>query len=372
MAILLENELTMYNPPKKRFAAILLLTALCSTLLAKEPFRIAVAGITHDHLNGVVNQLRQGDIQVVGVWEADARYLHNNSLTGKLPEDLFFSDLGTMLDRTKPEAVVAYGSIKEHLAVVEACAPRGIHVMVEKPLATTVKDAERMAALARKHGILLLTNYETTWYASNRYVKQEIDAGKIGPIFRIEVYDGHQGPVEINCSKKFLEWLTDPVLNGGGAVMDFGCYGANLATWLLGGKKPSSVYAVLQHLKPDVYPKVDDDATIILKYPGTTVEINASWNWPVNRKDMYVYGNDGFLYQANPRRVGTALNSGAEEVKALEAPYDNPFRYFEAAVHGEITVSPTDLSSLENNLIVVEILTAAKKSSETGRPVKLK
>ena len=368
----MENKRTMNTPLKIKIAAVLLLSTLCTSLFAKEPFRIAVAGITHDHLNGVVNQLRQGDIQVVGVWEADARYLHNNSLTGKLPEDVFFSDLGTMLDKTKPEAVVAYGSIKDHLTVVEACAPRGIHVMVEKPLATTLKDANRMAALARKYGILLLTNYETTWYASNRYVKQEVDAGTIGPIFRIEVYDGHQGPIEINCSKKFTDWLTDPVLNGGGAVMDFGCYGANIATWLLGGRKPTSVYAVLQQLKPDVYPKVDDDATIVLKYPDTTVEINASWNWPVNRKDMYVYGNDGFLYQANPKRVGRSLNSNAEEVKALEAPYDNPFRYFEAAVRGDITVSPTDLSSLENNLIVVEILTAAVKSSRTGRPVTLK
>ena len=117
-----------------------------STLSAKEPFRIAVAGVTHDHLNGVVSQLRQGDIQVVGVWEADPRYIHDNSLSRMLPENIFYSDLGQMLDATKPEAVVAYGSIKEHLAVVEACAPRGIHVMVEKPLATTFKDARKMAA----------------------------------------------------------------------------------------------------------------------------------------------------------------------------------------------------------------------------------
>lgn len=352
-------------------AAVLVLTAF-STLSAKEPFRIAVAGVTHDHLNGVVSQLRQGDIQVVGVWEADPRYIHDNSLSKMLPENIFYSDLGQMLDATKPEAVVAYGSIKDHLAVVEACAPRGIHVMVEKPLATTFKDAQKMAALARKHGILLLTNYETTWYASNHYVKAQVDAGKIGDIFRIEVYDGHQGPVEINCSKKFLDWLTDPILNGGGAVMDFGCYGANLATWLLGGKKPQSVYAVLQTNKPSVYPKVDDDATIVLEYPGTTVEINASWCWPYNRKDMFVYGHDGLLYQANPTRVEGTKKGEWTDAPALVSPYDNPFHLLEAAVRGEITISPGDLNSLENNLVVVEILSAAVKSARTGRPVKIK
>ena len=343
-----------------------------STLSAKEPFRVAVAGVTHDHLNGVVSQLRQGDIQVVGVWEADPRYIHDNSLSRMLLENIFYSDLGQMLDATKPEAVVAYGSIKEHLAVVEACAPRGIHVMVEKPLATTFKDARKMAALARKHGILLLTNYETTWYASNHYVKAQVDAGKIGDIFRIEVYDGHQGPVEIGCSKKFLDWLTDPILNGGGAVMDFGCYGANLATWLLGGRKPVSVYAVLQRNKPSVYPKVDDDATIVLEYPGATVEINASWCWPYNRKDMFVYGHDGLLYQANPNRVEGTKKGEWTDAPALAAPYDNPFHLLEAAVRGEITIAPGDLSSLENNLVVVEILSAAVKSAQTGRPVRIK
>ena len=355
-----------------RFALVLLLTGFCVSLSAKEPLRLAVAGVTHDHLGGVVSQLRQGDIQVVGVWEADPRYIHDNSLTGKLPENIFYSDLDLMLDTAKPEAVVAYGSIKDHLKVVEACAPRGIHVMVEKPLATTYKDALKMAALARKHGILLLTNYETTWYSSNRYVKQAVDEGRLGPLFRIEVYDGHQGPIEIGCSKKFTEWLTDPVGNGGGAVMDFGCYGANISTWLLNGKKPLSVYAVLKTNKPDVYPKVDDDATIILEYSDATVQINASWCWPVNRKDMYVYGKEGLLYQFDPKRVSTSRNSSGEETPALEPPFDNPFHYLTAAVRGEITVSPQDLSSLENNLTVVEILTAAVKSSRTGRPVKLK
>ena len=356
---------------KRALQVLLLSVVFCATASAAEPFRIGVAGVTHDHLNGVVSQLRQGDIQVVGVWEADSRYLHSNSLSKRLPENIFYSDLGKMLDETHPEAVVAYGSIKEHLAVVEACAPRGIHVMVEKPLATSIEEARKMAALARKHGILLLTNYETTWYASNHYIKQETEAGKIGPIHRIEVYDGHQGPSEIGCSQRFLDWLTDPVLNGGGAVMDFGCYGANLATWLLNGQRPTSVYAVLKQNKPDVYPKVDDDATIILDYSGTTVQINASWCWPYNRKDMYVYGKNGFLYQPDSKRVADAAGKPGVEVPALEAPIDNPFRYLAAAVRGELKVEPYDLCSLENNLVVMEILSAAVESGRTGKPVKL-
>lgn len=357
---------------RKIVTAVLAGLVLTTAVFAGEPLRIAVAGVTHDHLGGVVSELRQGDIQVVGVWEPDARYLHANSLTGMLPESLFYADLDTMLDQTRPEAVVVYGSIKEHLAVVEACAPRGIHVMVEKPLATTMEDARRMAELATEYGILLLTNYETTWYASNHRIKQLTDAGEVGPVYRIEVYDGHQGPIEIGCSKQFTDWLTDPVLNGGGAVMDFGCYGANLATWLLQGRRPTRVYAVLQCNKPAVYPRVDDDATIVLDYPGTTVQINASWCWPYNRKDMYVYGKDGFLYQPDPRQVVSAAGAPGVEAPALEPPFDNPFHYLAAAVRGEINIGPSDLSSLKNNLIVMEILSAAVESARTGLPIALK
>ena len=353
---------------------LILLGTIWAFALSAQPLRVGVAGVTHDHLGGVVSALQGGDVEVVGVWEADARYIHNNALSGKVPDVLFYSQLEKMLDETRPEAVVAYGSIKDHLAVVEACAPRGIHVMVEKPLGATLKDARKMAALARKYGILLLTNYETTWYASNTYVRQQVKEGKLGKLFRIDVYDGHEGPAEIGCSRKFLDWLTDPVLNGGGAVIDFGCYGANLATWLLEGKAPRKVFAVLRQNKPSVYPKVDDDAQIMLQYEDVTVNIGASWCWPTGRKDMYVYGLGGYLYQRTPEKV-SGLRDGSFipefSAPALPAPYDNSFRYLKAAVRGEITVGPEDLSSLENNLTVMHILDAAIRSARTGKAITL-
>jgi predicted dehydrogenase len=279
-----------------------------------------------------------------------------------------------MLDKTKPEVVVVYESIFYHLRVVEACAPRGIHVMVEKPLAVNMKHAKRMAELARKYNIFLLTNYETTWYSTNTKAKQLVDTDAIGNITRINVYDGHQGPFEIKCGKEFTDWLTDPVLNGGGAVIDFGCYGANLATWLLKGQKPKSVYAVLKQQKPDIYPKVDDDATIILEYPAATVQIMASWNWPMNRKDMHIYGTKGYIYQDtwSDMRVYTNNKETKETLPALRKPYNDPYYYLKAVVRGQIDLQPTDLSSLENNLIVVEILESAIKSAKTGKVINLK
>ena len=347
----------------------------CADSADESPLRLAVAGVSHGHLGEVIARVNRGDFKVVGVFEENDTYRSDNALHRSLPDNAFYKDLGKMLDETKPEVVVAYGSIKDHLAVVEACAPRHIHVMVEKPLATTVKEALRMQELARKYGILVLTNYETSWYAANHHAKAMVDAGEIGKVFRINVYDGHQGPFEIGCAPRFTDWLCDPVLNGGGAVKDFGCYGANIATWLLGGTAPVSVSAKLQQIKKDKYPNVDDDATIMVEYPGVTVQIMASWCWPYNRKDMWIYGLDGYIHQDTGRRMETLIKdkkSGMFEAPALQSPYDDSFRYLKAVVRGQISVSPTDLASIENNVIVVKILEAAKKSSKTGKSVKIK
>lgn len=337
-----------------------------------KPLRLGVVGLSHGHLWEVISRVDRGDFVIVGISESNDALRATNGLKGKVADSLFYAGLGEMLDKTKPEAVIVYEPIAYHLRVVEACAPRGIHVMVEKPLATKKADAEKMAELARKHKIHLLTNYETTWYASLQETYRMVNQSKIGDITRINVFDGHQGPFEIKCGKEFTDWLTDPVLNGGGAVIDFGCYGANLATWFLHGKKPVSVYAVLNQQKPNLYPKVDDDATIIVQYPDITVQIMASWNWPMGRKDMHIYGSKGYIYQDNATdlRVYVRNKEVAQKAPALKAPYNDAFLYLKAVVRNDIKVDPTDLSSLENNLIVVSILDAAIRSSKSKSVVK--
>jgi predicted dehydrogenase len=364
------------HPVMKKIRRFLLSTFICalsgnSILLHaqhNQPLRLGVAGLSHGHLWEVVRRVERGDFVIVGVAEKDGRLRAANRLRDKVDASLFYADLEEMLDKAKPEAVIVYESIYDHLRVVELCAPRGIHVMVEKPLAVNMEHAERMAELARKNKIHLLTNYETTWYNTNHEALRLIREGAIGNITRINVYDGHQGPFEIGCDKEFTDWLTDPVFNGGGAVIDFGCYGANLATWLLKGEKPKGVSGILKQQKPDKYPKVDDDATIIIEYPSAVVQIMASWNWPMNRKDMHIYGNKGYIYQDTPTkmRVYADKKETTREPPSLIAPFNDAFYYLKAVVRNEIQMKPYDLSSLENNLWVVRILEAAIKSSKNG------
>ncbi len=244
-----------------------------------------------------------------------------------------------MLDQQRPEAICAFGSIYDHLEVVRAAAPRGIHVMVEKPLAVSMEHAREMRQLVQKHDIQLLTNYETTWYASNHEAFERVhERDEIGDIRKLVIHDGHKGPMEIGVNDHFLAWLTDPVLNGGGAIVDFGCYGANLATWMMQGEAPVTVTAVTQQIKPHVYPRVDDEATIILTYAHAQAIIQASWNWPISRKDMEIYGTTGQLLLPNGNTILMNRPGEAESRSLLEdrpAPYNDPFGYLNAVVNGD-------------------------------------
>ena len=340
--------------------------------MGQNNLEVALAGLSHDHVTGVLQQFRKGTVQIKGIAESNVELVKRYKQRYQLPDSLFYTDLPSLLKHIKPDAVLAFNAIADHLSVVEACAPLGIHVMVEKPLAMTVKQAERMAALARKHNIHLLTNYETTWYPSNQFLYENIiDSSTIGPIRKMVVHDGHQGPKEIGVSKEFLEWLTDPMKNGAGALVDFGCYGANLMTWLMKGQAPIAVTAVTRRIKPDIYPKVDDDATIILEYPGATGIIEASWNWPFGIKDLEVFGTTGYLQAINNNTVRKKSGNqpySIEPIKDDAIRYRDFLQYLTAVIKGGKHPGQ-DLSSLDNNIIVVKILEAAKRSASEGRRV---
>lgn len=349
--------------------------ALLSTLShgqKKEPFRIGIAGLTHAHVHWILGRAHDGDIEIVGIAEADRNLAERFLKQHNLSMSLLFPTLEEMLNKTNPEAVTAFNSIDEHLAVVKACAPRKIHVMVEKPLAVSLDHANEMQRLAKQYNIHLLTNYETTWYGSNQDVSRYLSSS--GEIRKMVVHDGHPGPKEIGVNPEFLEWLTDPERNGAGALMDFGCYGANLMTWLMKGQRPVSVFAVTQQIKPQIYPKVDDEATIVVVYPKAQGIIQASWNWPYHRKDMEIYAENGYIIAD---RNGVRIKADAEKPEetkssaALPAPFHDPFAYLAAVVRNEIQMEAHSLSSLENNMLVMEILEAARKSAKEGKRISL-
>lgn len=338
-----------------------------------EPLRVAIAGLVHGHAEGFFENIaHRTDIHIVGISEPDRKLFDQYAKQFKLDASLYHADLDEMLTATKPQAVLAYSNTFDHRKIVEICAKHHVAAMMEKPLAVSATDARAIDKIAREANIVVLVNYFITWVPSNHAVYDTVRKGTIGDVRKIVVHSGHAGPKEIGVGPEFLGWLTDPKLNGAGALYDFGCYGADLSTWIMEGARPLTVTAVTQHIKPDVYPKVEDEATIILTYPKAQTIIQASWNWGVGRQDMEVYGKTGYVLTSGNDSVKVRATEKAQEqteaAPKIAAPADDELTYLRAVVLNG--VKPSGLSSLENNLTVAEIMDAARESANTGKTIK--
>lgn len=364
----------MSRPLGAAFAAVLFSLMAAPHTTAQAPLRLAIAGVSHGHIGRILRLVKENpQVELVGIFEADPALHAVIARRHGLARSLFHDNLDAMLEAVRPEGVAAFGTTFDHAAVVESAARRGIHVMMEKPLAVSMDHARRIRDAAARGRIHVIVNYETTWYPSHAalwtLVKQE---GMAGDIRKVVAMDGHPGPKEIGVGPEFLDWLTDPTRNGAGALFDFGCYGANLMTWLMDNQRPLAVTATLQQIKPHVYPRVDDEATILVEYPRAQGIIQASWNWPFNRKDLEVYGERGYAIATGGASLRVRLPEGQEQARTpepLPAAGRDELAYFAAVVRG--TTTPSGLSSLENNMIVTEILDAARESARTGKTIRL-
>jgi predicted dehydrogenase len=363
----------------KRFLSLALLASATVTGARSQdakPLRVAIAGLNHGHVSGFLNNARRrtADMVVVAVWDPDRALLDKYAASQHLAADQLFTDLDTMLDAVKPEAVATFTDTSSHAHVVEACAPRHIPVMMEKPLAVDMKQARAIQQASARYNTPVFVNYETTWYRSHGEIWSLLHEQKAGgEIRRMVAMDGHQGPKEINVQPEFFAWLNDPAKNGAGALFDFGCYGANLMTWLMDNQRPLKVTALTQTDKPDIYTHVDDEATVLLEYPKAQGVIQASWNWPVSRKDFEVYGATGYAIATGGDNLRVRLpGAKAEEIRTpppLKPQEADSISYLIGVARGQF--KPSGLSSLENNVVVVEILDAARESARTGRTIAL-
>jgi len=354
------------------FAALLF--SQTSQAQTQSALRVGIVGLVHGHVHGFLEQNRHNpEIEIVGIAEPDQQLLSAATAKYGFDRALLFTDLEQMLTQARPQAVLVYTDTFDHRRVVEICAHHGVHVMMEKPLAVSLEDAFAIEKSAHAAKIHVLVNYETSWYASNHAAYDLVQEGALGEIRKVVVHDGHRGPNEIGVQPEFLAWLTDPKLNGGGALFDFGCYGADLMTWLMDGQRPQSVTAVTQQIKPQIYSRVDDEATIVLTYPKAQAIIQASWNWPFDRKDMEVYGATGYAITVKRDNLRVRREHEDQEqhlaAKPIPAPYDNPLSYLRAVILDGW--KEDSLSSLETNVTVTEILDAARRSAAEGKTIRL-
>ena len=348
--------------------------AQASSVSAHPSLRVGIVGLVHGHVHGFLEQSRhRPEVEIVGIAEPSRQLLTQAAAKYGFDPALLFTDVEQMINEVHPQALLVYTNTYDHRQVVEIAARHRIPVMMEKPLAVSVADALAIEKAARTSKIHVLVNYETSWYRSNHAAYDSVHNGSIGQIRKVVVHDGHRGPKEIGVQPEFFAWLTDPKLNGAGALFDFGCYGADLMTWLMDGERPQTVTAVTQQIKPEIYPRVDDEATIILTYPKAQAIIQASWNWPFDRKDMEVYGQTGSVITVKRDDI-RERHSGEESdrqlaAKVIPAPYDDELTYLRAVILDG--AKEDGLSSLDTNLTVTEILDAARRSAAEGKTIRL-
>ena len=342
---------------------------LALPLAAQE--KIAVVGLEHSHVWGHLGKMIKGDpAKLVGIAEKNPELIAEAKKAGA-PDNLIYADYGKMLDETKPDIVWAFVPNNRHLEIVQACAPRKIHVIFEKPLASTYKDALEVRRLAQKNGIYVMTNYQMAWWPANYTAKKQADSGEIGKVWRLRGIVGHGGPGSQGArSKYFFDWLTDPVKNGAGALMDFGCYNALWSLWYMG--RPETVYAQANHLRPDVFPKVEGNATLVLHYKNGVGLFEGSWDLPRSYQDLEVFGLGGSVYMQNGKvemRKSRTKEAQPVAIEPLPADRAEPIAYMISCIRQK--KAPEGLVGIDINVGVNEIIEAAKMSVKTGREVAL-
>ena len=153
-----------------------------------------------------------------------------------------------------------------HYAQAKACLEAGFHVICDKPLATRVEDAEALAVLAHRTGLIFGLTHNYSAYPMIRRARAMVSAGELGPIRLIQVEYAQgwmSGPVETQGNRQ-AEWRVDPVRQGpGGALGDIGTHGYHLACFVAGGRA-ASLLADLA--KFGAGRTLDDNAHILLKY----------------------------------------------------------------------------------------------------------
>lgn len=342
---------------------------------SKPAVRLAIIGLDHDHVWELLKEIaKEPAAELVAIADPHPELVAR--ARAQLPGTVkFYDDYVKMLDDIKPAAVMVATAPDRHLEILRECAQRHIDFSTENPMAATADEARAMESLAAAANIKLMVNHGNVWDGSSQVMFGRVAGGTVGPVQKINVRYGHAGPAETGASKYFAKWYYDPA-RGGGALMDFGSYGAEWALWLKG--RPSSVYAYSLNLNTRNSDSGRDDDVVLLKYPDGTATIQASWDWPFPQSRVEVFGPKGSLL-ATPdalyfRGAETEAEIENSEGRPLELHYvlhetSSEVAYFVYHIRHDAPIE--DPVSAAMNVQVAEILDAAKESIRTGAAVEL-
>ena len=321
--------------------------------------RVGVAGLTHGHVWGLIDAFKRvPGAQLIAV--ADETPL----LEKALPDfEKHYTDWREMLATETLDALLVTSNNRESTEITIAALEKGIPCIVEKAMAADAADADRMLAAQKASGKTLMINWPLAWNPWLYELKRQLEEGTIGHPFHMKFRIGHSGPKEIGCDEYFVGWLYNEQLNGGGAIADFGAYGAVLSRFLFG--MPESVYCVRGNYTKD-YDVVDDHALIVLKYPKMSVSLEGTWATAAfdEAANPVVYGKTGSLgvFGGQLKAIFPRQEATPIETPAMHEP--NPAAYFLSCV--ETGAPPSGIRDPEIAADACRILDAAIESSKTG------
>lgn len=257
--------------------------------------KIGVLGLHHDHVWGNLEELqRTGKAEIIGAADPYPELL--DKFAENYPNAARHTDYDQLLNDPELTAVYLFASNKGCEDLTVAACEKGLHCLVEKPMASTRAGAQRMLDAARQNNVRLMINWPFVWWPQLRHAIDLAKSGDIGQLWQVRYRAAHQGPVELGCSKYFCDWLYDQEQNGAGALMDYCCYGAVLCEVLLGS--PSSVQGMGLNtgLKPDL--SLEDNAILLLRYPNALGVTEASWTQigSITSYTTTIYGSKGTLH----------------------------------------------------------------------------
>lgn len=276
--------------------------------------KIGVIGLVHDHVWGAL-----GEFGKIKTAEVTCVSDVNEPLLARAKElgiKTAYKSYEELLSKEDLNAVIVYTENSLHADVTELAAEKGLHVMVEKPMAANLEQAKRMFKSANNHGIRLMIDYPTAWRPVIRHAYKLAQEGLVGRVYQVRYRAAHEGPKEIGCSRYFYEWLYDQKLNGAGAFMDYCCYGANLCRWILG--MPEKAVALGGTYMRD-YLSVEDNAVLLMGYRKAMGIAEASWSQIGEgippKYTLVLNGSEGVIAAGKELKVYTAERKNWEKIE---------------------------------------------------------
>jgi predicted dehydrogenase len=330
-------------------------------------YRVGVASMVHDHVWGELRRWQElPNVQIVAAGDVNPEL--RERIQSRHGVTAIYNSWQEMLAAEKHQLdIVQIASENSvHADIVEVAAAEGLHILVEKPMAATLAQAERMIQATQKAGVQLMINWPTAWHPAYQEMERRILAGDIGQVRYFKYRSAHNGPKEIGCDPRFYEWLYDEEKNGAGAFMDYCCYGAAMAALYLG--LPEKVTGLRGVLAKD-YPLPDDNAIVTMQYRHAMAVAEASWTQTTGyvTANPVAYGSEGAIALQNGKvhllRPGQAVE--VIEPTPLTFPYRSAPEYLIHCLENGTSVE--GVCSAKNGRIAQEILEAGLRAADTGQ-----